>query len=191
MARFIVLLALLAPVRAGASELTFDAFASFSPRAEYGTITADTFGPDSGGPTYQLGLGGAVARRLGHRIALAGGARYDYGRASGPFAIGDDTLHVLALPLALAFVLPIGNFELAPAIALGPGLGYSPGYNGGTWMYAATTELAVTFAQRRHPGVFVQAGAKLDWLEQIGGDLEAGAVVNTQLPFVRLGATWR
>lgn len=172
-------------------ELNVDAFASFSPQAEYGTISADTSGPESGGPTYQLGIGGAVSRRFGRRFDLAGGVRYDYGRATGPWAIGDNTLHIVGLPIAAALIVALGAFELEPALALGPGFAYSPGYDGGTSLYGVTAEVAVTFAQRRTPGFLLQLGAKVDWLEIIGGGDTDGPVVNTQFPFLRAGATWR
>src|SRR5215208_4321212 len=100
MARIIFVLALATSTRAVAGDLALDAFASFSPQAEFGTITADTSGPESGGPTYQIGFGGAVSRRFGRHFDLVGGVRYDVGRASGPWAIGDDTLHIVAFPIA-------------------------------------------------------------------------------------------
>ena len=58
-------------------------------------------------------------------------------------------------------------------------------------MYDVTAEIAVTFAQRHRPGLLLQVGARLDWLEAIGADQNDGAILNTQLPFVRAGATWR
>jgi hypothetical protein len=191
MGRIVAMFVLLTTARAYAGDFNVDAFASFSPQAEYGTITADLSGPESGGPTYQLGVGGALSRRFGRYFELVGGVRYDYGRPTGPWAVRDDTLHVLALPIAAALIVPLGAFELEPAIALGPGFGYSPGYDGGASMYGLTGEIAVTFAQRRAPGFLLQLGARLDSLAIIDGRDTDGTVVNYQFPFLRAGATWR
>ncbi len=172
----------------------FEAFATVSPFAAF-LLPADGHGPDSKGAA-ELGIGGAAAYRLGRYFDLGLGLRYDYGRGSG------DSLHALAAPLTATLVIPIGTErELRAGVGLGLGFGWVPGYGEGDSalrVFGASGELALGFAQRIRPsglGLCLQAGTRFELLEETNAEpdsyLAGGELIHIQLPFIRVGATWR
>lgn len=177
--------------------LGFDAFATVS-LASALTFPADGYGPDGAGHG-ELGAGGSASYRLGRFFELGLGLRYDVCCHWG------DTLHLVAVPVTAALVIPIdARRELRLGAGLGPELGVFPDFHDGTEGGAALqvlgggAEATLGFVQRVHPsglGLLLQAGIRGGVLDERNADpdgyLHNGGVIYAQWLFVRAGASWR
>ena len=174
--------------------LRFDAFAEVSPYALVGVGT-DGEGPDIG-PNVQLGAGGAAAVRFGRYFDLGLGLQYNLAHDDSA------TLHLGTVPVTAALVIPLGpTRELRVTAGMGFGLGrFSDSSEGGPGLRvrAGGGAVALAFVQRLReggPDLLVEAGLRLDVLPvqnaPPSSSLDGGDLLHIQLPFVRIGATWR
>lgn len=188
-----------APQRAAADggRPGFDAFATVSLASVF-TFPADGYGPDGAG-NGELGLGGSASYRFGRHFELGLGLRYDVCCRWG------DTLHLVAIPITAALVIPIdASRELRLGAAVGPEFGVFPDFHDYTegdsalQVLGGGAEATLGFVQRVHPsglGLLLQAGIRGGVLDERNadpdGDLHNGGVIYAQWLFVRVGASWR
>ncbi|HEY4177603.1 MAG TPA: hypothetical protein VGM90_12245 [Kofleriaceae bacterium] len=161
------------------------AFVTASPFAGF-DMAADGHGP-SEKRIVELGLGGEVSVRVGTRLRLGIGARFDRGKGD------DDTGYFVAVPLTVRYGWSIAQaWEFDLAAGLGPAVAW---FSLPIKTFGGEAELGVGIRHRVSSSVALtfDAGIRLEYHPANNSDdvyVGGASLIAGQLPYLRLGATF-